>query len=145
MATQTRLVLVDDLDGGPASTTVEFGLDRHRYAIDLSAENAARLREVLSEYIEAARVRHDAPAAALRRSSRPRTTVAAAPARPATRAPAGSPAAGPAAPGPSPYAEFVEIIAELTTDVRRAVLEVLLEVLEVLHHRLAAARRSAPP
>lgn len=140
MATQTRLVLVDDLDGGPASTTVEFGLDRHRYAIDLSAENAARLRGVLGEYVEAARVRHDAPTPALRRSTPSRTTAASAPVLPGTRAPA--------CPAPSLYAEIVaevaEIVADLTTDVRRAVLEVLMVVLDVLHDRLATARRRSP-
>lgn len=46
----------DDLDGRDAVETVEFAIDRRRYSIDLSSENAARLRAVLAEYLAAARV-----------------------------------------------------------------------------------------
>lgn len=56
MATRTEVVLVDDLDGEtPASATVTFALDGSEYEIDLSDENAAAMREVLSRYVEAAR------------------------------------------------------------------------------------------
>ena len=45
----------DDLDGSQASGSVEFGLDGREYTIDLSDENAARLRDALAPYIAAAR------------------------------------------------------------------------------------------
>ena len=38
--------LVDDLDGEAADETVEFGIDGKNYEIDLSKENAGRLRDV---------------------------------------------------------------------------------------------------
>jgi hypothetical protein len=44
-------MLVDDLDGGEAAETVEFGLDGVSYEIDLSAGNATKLRETLAPYI----------------------------------------------------------------------------------------------
>ena len=47
MAQQVNVVLVDDLDGTPAEETVTFGLDGISYEIDLTAENAARLRDSL--------------------------------------------------------------------------------------------------
>jgi len=47
--------LVDDLDGNGADETVEFGFDGRSYSIDLSAENARRLREVFAQYVPAAR------------------------------------------------------------------------------------------
>ena len=55
MAQQTILELVDDLDGGPAMETVAFALDGVEFAIDLSAANAARLRDTLAEYVGHAR------------------------------------------------------------------------------------------
>ena len=55
MATKTQVVLVDDLTGNAADTTVEFALDKTEYEIDLSHENAAEMREALSRYINAAR------------------------------------------------------------------------------------------
>jgi hypothetical protein len=47
--------LVDDLDGEAADETVEFGIDGKSYEIDLSKENAGRLREVLADFVSAAR------------------------------------------------------------------------------------------
>ena len=44
-------MLVDDLDGGEASETVEFGLDGTSYEIDLSEDNAKKLRDTLAPYI----------------------------------------------------------------------------------------------
>ena len=44
-------MLVDDLDGGEASETVEFALDGTSYEIDLSEENARKLRDTLAPYI----------------------------------------------------------------------------------------------
>ena len=44
-------MLVDDIDGGEAAETVEFALDGVSYEIDLSADNATKLRETLAPYI----------------------------------------------------------------------------------------------
>lgn len=55
VATQTTVRLVDDLDGTEAAETVEFGLAGHTYEIDLSAANASELRELLAEFVGAAR------------------------------------------------------------------------------------------
>ncbi|MFG1995304.1 Lsr2 family protein [Actinoplanes sp. NPDC048988] len=54
MAKQVITVLTDDLDGGDANRTVEFGLDGVNYTIDLSEKNAGKLRKVLDPYLEAA-------------------------------------------------------------------------------------------
>jgi hypothetical protein len=40
MATKTQVVLVDDLTGDPADTTVTFALDKTEYEIDLSTETS---------------------------------------------------------------------------------------------------------
>ncbi len=48
-------MLVDDLDGGEAVETVEFGLDGVSYEIDLSARNAQKLRDALAPYLGEAR------------------------------------------------------------------------------------------
>jgi hypothetical protein len=45
----------DDLDGSEASECVEFALDGREYEINLSDENAARLRAVLAPFAAAAR------------------------------------------------------------------------------------------
>ncbi len=55
VAQKTILELVDDLDGGEADETVSFALDGVEFAIDLSAANAARLRDTLAEYVGHAR------------------------------------------------------------------------------------------
>jgi len=55
MAQKVQVVLVDDVDGGDASETVSFALDNVTYEIDLSAENAARLREDLGTWTSKAR------------------------------------------------------------------------------------------
>ncbi|MBC3760436.1 histone-like nucleoid-structuring protein Lsr2 [Quadrisphaera oryzae] len=55
MAQTLQVVLVDDLDGGPADQTVTFSLDGTDYEIDLSAENAARLRDDLAVWVGHAR------------------------------------------------------------------------------------------
>lgn len=55
MATKTQVVLIDDLTGGPADTTVTFALGKTEYEIDLSEESAAEMREALSRYTKAAR------------------------------------------------------------------------------------------
>ncbi|TDQ01227.1 histone-like nucleoid-structuring protein Lsr2 [Labedaea rhizosphaerae] len=56
MAQRVRTLLVDDLDGTEAHETVTFGLDRQSLEIDLSSDNADRLRTALAEFIQAARV-----------------------------------------------------------------------------------------
>jgi len=73
VAKQTTVILVDDLDGSEATEQVEFAVDGRSYEIDLSAENSAKLREVLEPYISAARGR----------SRRRTTSVSAAVPRPA--------------------------------------------------------------
>jgi hypothetical protein len=55
MAQKVHVVLVDDLDGGPADETVTFGLDGVGYEVDLSAANADRLRDLLAPYVAGAR------------------------------------------------------------------------------------------
>ncbi len=55
MAQKTVVELVDDLDGGEADETVTFALDGVDFLIDLSTENASRLREALAEYVGNAR------------------------------------------------------------------------------------------
>lgn len=55
MAQRVNIVLVDDIDGGDADETVTFGLDGTTYEIDLSAANAAALRETLAGYVGHAR------------------------------------------------------------------------------------------
>jgi len=53
MATVTRTFLVDDLDGSTEDVqNVQISLDGTNFEIDLSATNAARLREKLAKYVE---------------------------------------------------------------------------------------------
>lgn len=51
MARKVITVLTDDLDGGKADRTVEFGIDGVNYTIDLSDQNAGVLRKALDPYI----------------------------------------------------------------------------------------------
>jgi len=55
VAQKTVVELVDDLDGGEADETVTFAIDGVDFMIDLSAENANRLRDTLAEYVGRAR------------------------------------------------------------------------------------------
>jgi hypothetical protein len=57
MAQKVLVQFVDDLDGVPGEdvSTVTFALDGVSYEIDLREENAARLRDSLSEFVESAR------------------------------------------------------------------------------------------
>ena len=55
MAQQTTVRFIDDLDGSDASGTLDFSIDGRQYQIDLSDENAAKLRDALAPYIGAAR------------------------------------------------------------------------------------------
>ena len=55
MATKVLTRLVDDTDGSEAAETVQFGLDGEKFEIDLSVDNAAKLRDALAPYIERGR------------------------------------------------------------------------------------------
>ena len=55
MAQKVTVSLIDDLDGDRADETVEFGIDGKNYEIDLSGENAEKLRDALASYVAAAR------------------------------------------------------------------------------------------
>lgn len=55
MAQRVRVLLVDDLDGGPAAETVQFGLDGVGHTIDLNQEHAQQLRESLAPWVASAR------------------------------------------------------------------------------------------
>ncbi|MGI8310459.1 histone-like nucleoid-structuring protein Lsr2 [Saccharopolyspora hattusasensis] len=55
MAQKVTVQLVDDVDGTPADSTVEFALDGVSYSIDLSSDNAAKLRDSLASFVASAR------------------------------------------------------------------------------------------
>jgi hypothetical protein len=57
MAQKVLVQLVDDLDGTAADdiTTVTFGLDGATYEIDLTSNNATKLRNHLDDFIGSAR------------------------------------------------------------------------------------------
>lgn len=55
MAKRELVVLVDDIDEGEAHETVKFSLDGIAYEIDLSNDNAAKLRETFAFYVSKAR------------------------------------------------------------------------------------------
>lgn len=55
MSRRTIVQLEDDLSGGDAAESVSFSLDGKSFEIDLSEDNAARLRELLAPYIAAGR------------------------------------------------------------------------------------------
>jgi hypothetical protein len=57
MAQKVLVQLVDDLDGTTADdiTTVTFGLDGVNYEIDLTNNNATKLRDQLEDFVGAAR------------------------------------------------------------------------------------------
>jgi hypothetical protein len=71
VAQKVETRLVDDLDGSEAVETVSFAFDGRQYEIDLSAENAARLRDGLAEFVGAAR---RAGAASARKPAQPQAT-----------------------------------------------------------------------
>ena len=55
MVQKVQLVLEDDIDGGAADETVNFGLDGVSYEIDLNAKHAAELRDALASWVGHAR------------------------------------------------------------------------------------------
>src|SRR3954453_23964673 len=78
MAQKVNIVLVDDIDGGEAVETVTFALDGVEYEIDLSEDNANKLRDALSVYTGHGRRtggrRRSAGGSSDQRSSRSRST-----------------------------------------------------------------------
>jgi hypothetical protein len=68
MSSKVLVLLEDDLDGGKADETIEFGIDGTTYAIDLSDQNAKKLRGALDGYVSKARK------VSLRRSSSRKTS-----------------------------------------------------------------------
>ncbi|MBT2533574.1 Lsr2 family protein [Arthrobacter sp. ISL-48] len=73
MAKKVEITLVDDLDGSTADETMLFGIDGVNYEIDLSGENAARLRSALAEFTAAGR-KTTTPTTTLARRQRPGIT-----------------------------------------------------------------------
>ncbi|MGJ3508964.1 histone-like nucleoid-structuring protein Lsr2 [Enemella sp. A6] len=55
MVKRIHVSLEDDIDGSVAEETITFALDNTTYEIDLSADNAAKLRDALALYIGHAR------------------------------------------------------------------------------------------
>lgn len=55
MARKTFVELIDDIDGEKADETVSFALDGVAYEIDLSEENALKLRSELGAWADRAR------------------------------------------------------------------------------------------
>jgi hypothetical protein len=55
MAQRVQIILEDDYDGGKADETVSFSIDGAEYEIDLSAANAAGLRNALAPWLAHAR------------------------------------------------------------------------------------------
>lgn len=75
MAQRVTTSLIDDLDGNAAEETIEFELDGRGYEIDLSRDNAAKLREALAGFVASARkkgrgTRHPAAGRAPARADR---------------------------------------------------------------------------
>ena len=58
----TDVQLVDDIDGSPATTTIEFSVGGKNYIIDLSEQHADEFNKVLTPYIQHARRARRAPA-----------------------------------------------------------------------------------
>ena len=58
----TDVQLIDDIDGSPATATIEFTFDGKNYVIDLSEQHAAQFNEALAPYVEHARRARRAPA-----------------------------------------------------------------------------------
>jgi hypothetical protein len=77
VAQKVVVSLVDDLDETEADETVEFGIDGVTYEIDRSDANAAKLRDLLADYVA-----HSRRLSGRRRSSsRASAPASAAPAR----------------------------------------------------------------
>ena len=70
MAQKVQVLLVDDLDGGEATETVAFSLDGTTYEIDLSSDNAGKLRKEFAPYVDHARKASGGAAGGRRRRTR---------------------------------------------------------------------------
>jgi hypothetical protein len=55
MVQRTKITLIDDVDGGDADETIEFGLDGVQYEIDLGSVHADQLRANIEEWTQHAR------------------------------------------------------------------------------------------
>ena len=75
MAHRTLILLEDDIDGGEAAETVQFGLDGNAYEIDLNDHNAAQLRDAVAPFVGASR-RAGRPSAAPTRPAHASTRTA---------------------------------------------------------------------
>lgn len=54
MAKKTSVEIIDDIDGSPADETLTFSIDGAHYEIDLSSENAEKLRSEIGAWAEKA-------------------------------------------------------------------------------------------
>ena len=68
MAQRVEVVLIDDIDGGDADETVTFAVDGVTYEIDLSDNNARKLRDDFATWTGHARRAGTAKAPARRRA-----------------------------------------------------------------------------
>lgn len=73
MAQIREVRLIDDIDGEPAVETVPFAFEGRHYEIDLSIDNAAKLRDVFAAYVAAGRRTGTPSAAQVGRRVRPAT------------------------------------------------------------------------
>lgn len=69
MAQRVEVVLIDDIDGGDADETVTFAVDGVTYEIDLSDNNARKLRDDFATWTGHARRAGTAKAPGRRRAS----------------------------------------------------------------------------
>ncbi|MCA0306476.1 MAG: Lsr2 family protein [Actinobacteria bacterium] len=53
MAKRVQVIHTDDIDGSEAAETIAFALDGINYSIDLSTENAKKLRDAFAPFIAA--------------------------------------------------------------------------------------------
>ena len=51
MAKRVQVIHTDDIDGSEAAETINFALDGVNYSIDLSVENAKKLRDAFAPFI----------------------------------------------------------------------------------------------
>jgi len=70
MAQKTKVILIDDVEGGEADETVTFALDGVSYEIDLTSERAAQLRDALAPWVGHARKSGGRSGGSARRSTR---------------------------------------------------------------------------
>ena len=55
MVQRVQIHMIDDLNGEEAQETIRFGLDGTEYEIDLTTDNASKLRSTLAQYLNVAR------------------------------------------------------------------------------------------